>query len=799
MSSRRLLLLVLLIAACAVLAPDAHAWLTYTNSPGRFTPPAGGPGTMNYSYDPAGAPLAYIEPTGSGIIAAAHQTWNDDRGSQTAFAQTVSACDCTNNLDAVNCIGWNAGASGPLAATAVRSAAAGTLHEFDICINSGITEDLQSVLLHQFGHALGLDHPDAGFQVPQTGQNGQRPAVDYMKAVMRSADPPGFIKQVLTCDDKAGVSFLYPPAAVVMEGRVYLTGNSGGCDFGDAPDPRFLLMGAVGEYPSLENGEDTIINGLLDADRDDPPLGNFPGTEDIDWNLNGIVDFTEERNNPLVFPEPGNGARHKDSRMEWLGPVDLMVGLVSLPVPIPRQLPTFIVRNLVIPAPPNGFVAGFPGSVIAGQTGDPGPAVPASATFEPEARLVSLDELDDGMSQRAAFVPGMPVTIDILVNTSGLASGRYDPNEPNQRLYLNVWADWNGDGDWKDWAAPIAGGNNAPPVLPCVRPVGSDEFILHWEGTPTADVAASPNFCGSTPAGPDARYLTFVVTPPEGAVWDGRIHQRYRLDYGENVGQILRDFSDLSLVIPGPPPRAVTPGDRLGTHGFEQGEAKYGEVEDYGPIEVDYFPDSVGQVDIRIPPESPQPHIIELEGPTLIEVDLGSLADPNGLGREEVQTEVITLDLAGGSSLLGDVTVRLRDPEDCPFERSTGKIREHINATPGELDLPPFTSAGTARSYFDIFFEVAVLFPVPMTLHNHDPKIMIGGMAHKPPDSNTIYEAPIFIDLFDEDHNLMARLGAGLHIPDPNDMNGNPPCRRTPPWRWRDFPYRYDPYPGGYW
>jgi hypothetical protein len=55
----------------------------------------------------------------------------------------------------------------------------------------------------------------------------------------------------LVCDDKAGVNFLYSPDGVTIEPRDYEQQNSGGCDFGDAPDP---FVATIGEYPSLENG-----------------------------------------------------------------------------------------------------------------------------------------------------------------------------------------------------------------------------------------------------------------------------------------------------------------------------------------------------------------------------------------------------------------------------------------------------------------------------------------------------------------------------------------------------------------
>jgi hypothetical protein len=217
---------------------------------------------------------------------------------------------------------------------------------------------------------------------------------------------------------------------------------------------------------------------------------------------------------------------------------------------------------------------------------------PADATFEPEARIEhshqsgvredNRDEYDDGVSLRGPLVPGVPVLMDILVNTNGFAAGRYDAYEAGHRLYLNGWEDWDGNGqfNWAPWPANwiVDVDLEGPPAIP---PTPSDEYILHWEGSPAMDKFASANFCGGVAVGPNARVLTFWITPP--AWWyKDTLWERFRLDYGEDVGMNLCDYSDPSLIHP--IGTALDPYDptHIGlAHGFDKGEAQFGEVEDY--------------------------------------------------------------------------------------------------------------------------------------------------------------------------------------------------------------------------
>jgi hypothetical protein len=179
------------------------------------------------------------------------------------------------------------------------------------------------------------------------------------------------------------------------------------------------------------------------------------------------------------------------------------------------------------------------------------------------------------------------------------------------------------------------------------------------------------------------------------------------------------------------------------------------------PIEIDHFPNSTAFMQI-LTPLGFEPVI--LTGPTTVQVNLFTLGDGDEDGLEEVQTEIISMELRG-TSTLGDMVVRIRNETSPPNQKTLGEIEEMENTQLQRLDLPPFAPNGTATSFFDVFFEIQIgenLF------HNNVPKRMQAVITHKPPASGEAYENQDVIELFDQDNNSTGVfIGQAFHIPNP--------------------------------
>ena len=128
-----------------------------------------------------------------------------------------------------------------------------------------------------------------------------------------------------------------------------------------------------------------------------------------------------------------------------------------------------------------------------GATNEPLPSVNGENDTRGTAEI-----LNDGWTNYTGVLRrGVVNTINLLVNTSGRRSRRYDPANPAKRLYLRVWADWNGNAVWED------------------------------PGERVIDAIIDPT---TFPPGQKMRTFSFSVTPPPASV--GNTWIRIRLSYG---------------------------------------------------------------------------------------------------------------------------------------------------------------------------------------------------------------------------------------------------------------------------
>ena len=128
-----------------------------------------------------------------------------------------------------------------------------------------------------------------------------------------------------------------------------------------------------------------------------------------------------------------------------------------------------------------------------------------------------------------------------------------------------------------------------------------------------------------------------------------------------------------------------------------------------------------------------------------------------------------------GMSPMGPVEVRLNP--DIP---SLGEIEEINNNTPGVLDLPPFTTEGTANSFFDVYFELEI---GEFLFRTDEPKRMETVISHKPPQEGDTYQNPEWIplvDIYGQPTGFF--VGPAFHTPIPQqELPPLPPDEPPPP------------------
>jgi len=168
-----------------------------------------------------------------------------------------------------------------------------------------------------------------------------------------------------------------------------------------------------------------------------------------------------------------------------------------------------------------------------------------------------------------------------------------------------------------------------------------------------------------------------------------------------------------------------------------------------GPVvEVDQIPISEPETEIITPIGKeiltvavPLTWKVFFEGPAE-----GDAQDDDGNGREEVELEIVDLDWACNSPLLG--LVKLHEHPAIP---SVGLIEEQANNTPGKLDVPPFTAAGTAAMTLDFYFEIEFGGQV---FYTDQPSRLAAVINHKPPGPLNYFSVNQFLPLLNADGSI---------------------------------------------
>ncbi len=204
------------LTALVLLSPAARAFVRITSPAGtaQFWPEA--TADLNLQLGCPETPLSDFGPCWDDVAKNAAESWNTNAEIFRFTTPTpipASACEDQASLDFVNTVAFEDSLcgtefGGAVAVTFSRALSTGELLDTNVVVNENLTWsaytgpfefpfDLRRVLIHEFGHTLGLDHPN------ESGQTA--PAI--MNSTVSDFDD-------LQPDDIAGINAIYPGSPV---------------------------------------------------------------------------------------------------------------------------------------------------------------------------------------------------------------------------------------------------------------------------------------------------------------------------------------------------------------------------------------------------------------------------------------------------------------------------------------------------------------------------------------------------------------------------------------------------------